>query len=120
MPEKLQKKKPYGIWNPEQVKLIFEHTKHLSTVATGSLVILVTFMEKFKDFDKWRMLLVISLIGFAISLCASLLAQFGTINLMEKEQKPSIPTGIGFAISYIGFGVGIICLLVFAVTNIIF
>ena len=46
MSEKSPTKKPYGIWNQEQVKLIFEHTKHLSTVATGSLVILVTFMEK--------------------------------------------------------------------------
>jgi len=120
MSKKIPTKKPYGLWNQEQVKLIFEHTKHLSTVATGSLVILVTFMEKFKDFQKWRIMLVISLVGFAISLCASLFAQFGTIDIMEEEQKPSVPTGIGFATSYIGFSVGILCLLMFAVINMVY
>jgi hypothetical protein len=105
--------------NVEQVKLIHDHTKHLSTLSTGSLVLMITFYEKLGNPTQWRFLLAIALIGFVLTILAATTAQVGTIDFADPEHKKrDVATGISFMVSWLSFCIAIVALCVFGVKNI--
>lgn len=62
----------------ESTKLNFDAIKHLTTLSTGSIVLLVAFLEKiFREEQHWRILIGAALICFILSIvgCVSALLQ---------------------------------------------
>src|SRR5262245_37097190 len=57
----------------EERKIIAEYIKHLSTLATGSLVLLITFLEKLTERPQWKIAVIIALIAFLLSILGGVL-----------------------------------------------
>ena len=51
----------------EQTKALIEYFKHLTTLSTGSIVLITTFLEKLFANPSWRLAVVISIAGFMLS-----------------------------------------------------
>ncbi len=111
--------------NIEANKLLFDLFKHSTTVSTGSILILVTFLEKLFKFPVYKWLIIVSLLGFTISIVSSLVVMLffaGNTRspLNEKDKTDKIFLNIlmiSLIVSSISFGLGIISLVIFAIFN---
>lgn len=105
----------------EASKLYFDLFKHTTTISTGSILILVTFLEKlFKDpVQKW--LVGISLISFIISVMCSLINMFLLSahirgNFTNDSSETNTLAG-SVMLSVLTFTLGIISFVVFVLIN---
>ena|SRR5215212_2278920 len=101
-------------------KLFYDLFKHVTTISTGSIVILVTFLEKLFSRPIWRPLIAIALGGFAVSILSSLIVMF--INAMDVFQgdlsnRHKKTMNRFFLLVVFSFLTGIISLVVFAIKN---
>lgn len=112
---------PTDQFNQEAGKLYHDNFKHLATLNTGSIVIIVSFLEKFFKNPLWKILVVFSLSCFVLSIFTSLLTMFFVVDLMrspDEFDEYSEKFGASLAIiSVTGFLLGIICLIIFTVKN---
>jgi hypothetical protein len=106
-------------------KLSFESMKHLTTLSTGSIVLMVAFLEKlFLNNREWAGLIGAALIAFILSIVASasslvqinsLLTDVFTLhNDMHFRDKFRMWTN---GIAFISFVLGIVFLVIFAFKN---
>lgn len=105
----------------EGEKLYFDSMKHLTTLNTGSVLLLVTFMEKFFNNPRWKSLIAVSLVSFVISILCSVSSMFQSANHIKYSGKfRRLETRIKSVVYYsslITFLVGIIGLVIFALRN---
>jgi len=104
----------------ESWKLQYDIYKHLTTLSTGSILLLITFLEKLFDKPLWTWLVPLAL----CCLFASILASFIVMNLMASQVREMEVdqrfvrrnlTAIILALST--FSLGIVSLIIFAVKN---
>ena len=108
----------------ERYKSVFEYFRHLVTLSTGSLVILATFLDKIVKTREWKILVILSLIGFLVTIIGSIVSYSllifdfpgGKRKANEWEDKLG---GMGLLFAWFGFIFGIISLSVFTIKNII-
>jgi hypothetical protein len=104
----------------EGLKLFYEVFKHLTTLSSGSVVVLVTFHEKLNQ-PSWRPLMSMSFLGFTIATVGSIIVMLSTARTIRRnEQTDQLPdkTGnVGYRITAVGFAVGIISLCLFGMRN---
>jgi len=105
----------------EGSRLFHETFKHISTLSTGSIVLLVTFFEKHQVLQ-WKVSAIIALAGFVMStLGAVLLLMF----LSKDVSIRSVPTPrdwlftVGSWITSIVFVLSIFSLTLFAIRNLL-
>jgi surface polysaccharide O-acyltransferase-like enzyme len=97
--------------------------KHLVTLSTGCIVLMVTFLEKLFRQPRWKFLVVASLLSFGVSITASLTLHFlSVLNIDSSDtkalNKSVVVIGILMAIlSFGGFLAGLTTLVVFGVKN---
>lgn len=106
--------------NEESWKLRYDTYKHLTTLSTGSILLLVTFLEKLFVRPTWKGLVIISFCLLVITVLASLVVMnvtVGFIREIEIEKKDEKQGGVFVAIALISFLLGIISLIIFAVKN---
>jgi hypothetical protein len=104
----------------EGQKLLYDAFKHLTTLSTGSILLLITFLEKFTE-PQWRPLIAVSLLGFT----ACTVLAFGTMlvlsdsvfKIAEETESGSRIGAMGFTLSLASFLIGIASLVVFALKN---
>lgn len=101
----------------EHVKLVFEHTKHLTTLSAGSIVGLVTFYEKLSG-HHWKAFIVSALIAFVVSIFLGLLGQIRTIDTLGQEQFDRDTQGL-FVGSWLTFAIGMASLCGYAARNLL-
>lgn len=106
----------------EGYKSFYDLFKHVTTLSTGSVLILTAFLEKFFKNPEWKLLIGITLALFIISIISSLLAMIGyggKIVASDNENKGiSDPLLlIGFFGGVCSFILGVTSLVVFAVKN---
>lgn len=105
----------------EGEKLYFDSMKHLTTLNTGSILLLVTFLEKLFNNPRWRALIAVSLISFVISILCSVSSMFQSANHIKYSGKfRRLETRIKNVVYYsslITFLVGIVSLVMFALRN---
>jgi hypothetical protein len=106
----------------EREKSIVDYLRHLTTLSTGSLVLLSGFMERLFTNPQQKFLVVVSVIGFMISVLSCVVALTlltFTMGLTKEDTKKSI--GVSFDIATVGawagFLAGIISLTIFALVN---
>ncbi len=104
----------------ESWKLQYDIYKHLTTLSTGSILLLITFLEKLFAKPTWKWLVLIAL----CCLFASILISFIVMNLMASQVREMEVdqrfvkrnlTVIILALST--FSLGIFSLIIFAVKN---
>jgi hypothetical protein len=109
---------PYLI---EQLKLMADYLKHITTLSTGSIVLLTIFLEKLFVKPRWKHLVRTSLCGFTLSLIASVIAFTGLLYPLPATAGGRDLGGpvwaIGLIGTWLGFLVGVISLTAFAVGN---
>ena len=110
----------------ETSKLWADYLKHISTLSTGSIVIIATFLEKIFSNSEWKWLVVVSLIGFLCSVLFSLVS-FTSISLSHifwedgGEPKDWIQA-MGFYSTFatwLSFGIALATFTAFVIKNIV-
>lgn len=109
----------------EHAKSQIDYVKHITTLSTGSILILATFLEKVFEAPHWKTLVVISFLGFILSVVCAVVAHTLLIGNKDMFVEPDISTGakaysivIVLLVMWISFLVGIISLGVFAIKNV--
>jgi len=115
-------------WNIEFVKLMHDHTKHLTTLSTGSIVVLVTFYEKLAATPSWTPLVIVALVAFVCTILAATLSQILLLPMSEPVHQESTPARglwaespplvIFLLASWLAFIIAVISLGVFGVRNV--
>lgn len=106
----------------EGEKLFFESMKHLTTLSTGSILLLVTFLEKLFSNPRWKALIAVSLICFVVSIMCSVSSMLQSANHVKHSGRfPRLETGVKTTIYYSAlftFIVGLAGLVAFALRNV--
>ncbi len=101
-------------------KLQYDIYKHLTTLSTGSILLLITFLEKLFVKPEWKPLVIVAL-SF---LFVSILVSFFVMNLMASQVRDVevderfVNRNLAAIFIALGtFSIGIVSLIVFAVKN---
>ena len=125
------------IWPPqprvpkvEGYKCFFEYFKHITTLNTAAILLMVTFLEKAFKRPQWKELAVIAFGCFVISLVASVFVMYKFAWLMWHEEEgitPKIRTKfqnfkekVIYLSSKYGFMIGVISMAIFGIINILY
>jgi hypothetical protein len=105
----------------EGLKLFFDVFKHLTTLCTGSIVLLATFHEKLSGTAKWQSLIAIAFAGFIVSIAGSVVLMLSTARSIRRNETSDQLTdrmgNLSYLVAVTGFAVGAVCLGVFGVRN---
>lgn len=88
----------------EAHKLHYDLFKHLTTLASGSVVLLSALLDKPFPNPSNRWLVGAAAVSFALSVLASLLVMFFSVGTTHAEQVPGERTGCGIALTVVLFG----------------
>jgi hypothetical protein len=102
----------------EGEKLLFEVSKHVTTLSTGSILVMIALLEKlFKENVHWKLLILISFGMFMLSIMYAVNTMTG-IGLALRESKPTGKMGKAFMlISFSAFAIGMLSLMIFGFKN---
>jgi hypothetical protein len=107
-------------------KLSFETTKHLTTLSAGSIVLLVTFLEKlFNTNREWIALIGIALVSFVLSIICAMFSMtqwpdtmlFYLASDKTERRSQAYKQRRTDRAAFLAFLLGIICLVIFALKN---
>lgn len=108
---------------PEEfLKAIVDHCKHITTLSSGFILVMVTFLEKLFLQPDWKWLVVFSFISFAISIVLSVFSQAFVIDYLYpvKEIDTSLQatrTAVVLIFTWSSFTIGTLSLIIFGVKN---
>jgi len=100
-------------------KQYYDWLKHLTTLDTGSILLLATFSEKLFPNPEWRFLFVLTLVCLGLSLIAAVSAMlfflvFLGVTPSKEGENAFLLVNIA---AFYGFIIGVISFLVFALKN---
>ena len=103
----------------EAQKVVFDYIKHLTTLNTGSIVLLTILLEKFFKNPAWRALISVIVGGFVLSVVALTFAAFGVIRSIRNPGEPSTMklTAWSFIPGIVFFLIAIVSLAIFSIKN---
>lgn len=106
----------------ESEKLFFDSMKHLTTLSTGSILLLVTFLEKFfKERPEWKTLVVLALGSFVLSILCAVSSMFQSANFVKYSGKVVTVAywvkDFAHWAALVTFVLGLVCLILFALKN---
>ena len=105
----------------EAYTTVFDYLKHIATLSTGSVLLLVAFLEKLFKEPEWKLCVLVSLVSFSMTVVASMISQVGVIEMIDEEDgvadwaRPLTLKSL-FA-AWVLFLVGLFSLVVFAIKN---
>lgn len=113
-------------WSEIEIyKLEFEYLKHLTTICTGSILLIIAFLEKLFSKPEWKGAVAVAFVSL---LCSIILCSVAQAMIIEKvsERKSiahrksvqnwTIGLLILALIAYVG---GIICIVAFGLKNLL-
>jgi len=112
----------------ETMKGFSDYFKHITTLDTGAILIIIAFIEKAFKRPEARGLIAIAFVCFASSLVCSVVAIYGYAKrIAAEEQKIHIEYSnfrkalakVNFSISILGFIFGVLSLVIFGIVNIL-
>jgi hypothetical protein len=104
--------------NEEANKLFYDVFKHLTTLSTGSILILASLLETLFPNPHWRFLIVIALVSFIVSTVSAVRMMFFQASaVMERRRETTRGEHVGFMITVASFLLGIGSFVVFAIMN---
>lgn len=104
----------------EALKLLFEVYKHTTTLSTGSILLLATFLEKLFKSPKEVSLVTISLICFLVAVITSWIMMAHLAIELRIDREPTRFDRVGrilYALSPVSFIAGVMSLAAFTVIN---
>jgi len=113
--------------NIEEVKFLADYVKHLTTLSTGSILVIATFLEKLFARPHWKWAVIAALVGFLISVLGAvgvftaLTFVMSEVNLDNKDfdaDTTSASAGkLSLSVTWIGFCMGLLSLTLFTIKN---
>ena len=101
--------------------MLFDHLQHITTLSTGSIVVLVTFLHEIFKQPEWKWAVAMALASFAVSTISCVAAQAGVIEITTSEEDTTtwgvVLVGAGSIVAWVSFLVGTSFLAVFALKN---
>lgn len=104
----------------ESWKLRHDTYKHLTTLNTGSILLLVTFLEKIFTRPIGKLLVIMTFGSFLVSILASFMVMNIITSLVRDMEASETEDSINTVIIWVAlasFLVGILCLVIFASVN---
>ena len=108
----------------EIVKQQIEYIKQITTLSTGSILLLAAFLEKLFSKPLWKAAVVVSFVGFLVSVISAIIAHTLYVEDAQfflNEDPPNTLGGRTFLrallLMWVGFLIGIVALGTFAVRN---
>lgn len=106
----------------EAQKLVFDGFKHVTTISTGAILILVAFLEKVFTTPKWKLLIAVSFAGFIIStVCAVICMHITAFDMRSYGEEDSVSNSIVATVALVGtissFLIAISSLVIFSLRN---
>ena len=102
-------------------KLDHDTYKHLTTLSTGAILLLATFLEKFFQQPEWKFLIGIAFVSLIISTVASVAAMFLISHDVSSGENSLlgglVVSSITILLSCGGFLLGLITFVMFALKN---
>ena len=115
-------KEPDQFTKADKAKVTIEYLKHITTLCSGSIVLLATFIDKFQR-PKVKWLLIYAMAGFATSLMTSINGMLGMAlyGADATARTPKLDTTLrrSLAVSAWGFLIGIYCVALYAMFNLL-
>jgi len=116
--------KPKADWSEIEIyKLEFEYLKHLTTISTGSILLLVAFLDKIFTQAKCKSAIAVSLISFLLSIILCAISQATIIekasekdNLTWRNKIQNLTVGL-FLFALLSYVIGVISLVAFGLKN---
>jgi hypothetical protein len=106
----------------EGLKMFYDVFKHLTTLSSGSILLLVTFLAKANQQQpSWRPLVAVSFIGFLVCSVASIVVMLSTARTIRRNETtdllPDLTGRLGYCVAVFGFAVGVLSLTIFGWKN---
>src|SRR5262249_52284859 len=102
----------------EGEKLLFDLFKHLTTLNTGSILLMVALLEKlFKENVHWKALVGVSFIAFIFSMAYAINSMSGIGLALQEDKNAKKTYKVNMLISLTAFATGIFSLMAFALKN---
>ena len=105
----------------EGLKLFYDVFKHLTTLSSGSILVLVTFLGRAGQQPAFRPLVALSFIGFLVASVASIIVMLSTARTIRRnemtDQLPDLTGNLAYLVAVVGFAVGVISLSIFGYKN---
>ena len=99
---------------------LLDYLRHISSLSTGSILLIVAFLEKLFVDPEWRICIGISLISFLLTIIATVAAQAFVVEHIDYK-NPSVKiarfTGLIIICMWGFFLIGLISLIAFALKN---
>jgi len=110
-----------GEYSPEGQKLFYDTFKHLTTLSTGSILLMTTFLARFAVTPQWPFLVAAALLGFLVTIVAALVVMITFAEAVHKGgSAPESTATVGSAtltISLLSFVGALLCLAAFVLKN---
>lgn len=107
--------------NEESFKLGYDFFKHITTLSTGTLLFLITFIEKIFQNPSWKFLVSVCFVSLVISIISSLITMFFTTQIVadfgELERNETKIAQWSFFICLGFFVLGVFSFVLFALIN---
>ncbi|OGU55766.1 MAG: hypothetical protein A2V66_14470 [Ignavibacteria bacterium RBG_13_36_8] len=106
----------------ERSKHIHDYLKYITTLSTGSILLMATLWEKMSFAAEWLFLVKIAIIAFLISIIGAIatmtiaLLHFGGKRRKDSDWQ-SVAGGAGLIFCWLGFLVAVISLTTFVLKN---
>lgn len=104
----------------EGLKLYFDVFKHLTTLSSGSIIVMATFLKQLNHPDL-KILVPVAFLGFMVATVASIVVMLSTARTIRRnETTDQLPDKIGnnaYKVAVGGFAVGVTAICTFAAFN---
>ena len=111
----------HNLATADMFKVMFDYFKHLTALSTGSVLLLVTLIEKLFKEPLWKPLVVAAYVGFTSSILAALIAMFVVASFLgrpgNRSESPLNVFAVAASVSLVAYFIGIGCLVIFAIKN---
>jgi hypothetical protein len=116
-----QPNQPNKIFNQDIAKYVADFHKHLTTLSTGTLVLLSSFVDKLFHTPKWKALVVVTMLGLLSTIVCCIYSYWLHLSSVEKDEKLGLRQKrlddlLGFCM-ILSFTGAIACLVIFFIRN---
>ena len=112
----------YHEFRGRSILAAIDYIKHLTTLATGAILVLSAFLEKLIAQPEWKFLVVVSFGGFLSSVVFAVPAHVGQVNSLGTPYglggRALRANQIAITLQYVSFLIGMVALTIFALKNV--
>jgi hypothetical protein len=101
----------------DEGRFFHDYLKHLTTLSSGSILIVATFLDRLFPKPAWKSLVAVAIISFLVSLTATVFMSTVLVVNMGGEDDYDRLLAVLFFLSVMGFVAGMISLGAFTVLN---